>query len=1250
MSQKSDQLGQKCPRTTRIKQCQVSLVKRRLKEKRYRPGFRTYKELGSQVHTSGSTVKRFLAQKPITTDVAEGICRALGLEPEEILEGMGLESISSSETLGSSSQPVLPPLMNRLGSRALQPLMDSLGVSLTRDELLVRDSSEVESLEGEKPALELQTYLEQGCREMLVPFQELTTNRLTRPGVSLEFDDIYVERGLQQLQLGGDFSKQPTQALFEGNEITQLTHQQFFDQVLGLGQSPTSQGRLAITGEAGAGKSTLLRKIASKILENHLGFPIWIRLAHLGDRSLSEYLLTYWLDTINTNINSEQLERFLKQQCLEGRVWLLLDELDKMPQSSRILLLDSMEQGWVKGAQIIITSRTDVWQFVQNELPNFSVYRPVNFSASQLRQFISNWFKQVGSSEQGLRLLHRLENPRSEHIRDLSKNPLYCSLLCYAYGMGRGELPPTKAELYSDYVDSLYEWQKRKPDHPEETKPTKRELRQALGELARRALEEGLTILKQDFIENHFAELDEPLFKLALELNLIILLGRDPEKPSKNLYAFFHSTFQEYFAAKAIADNWHFFLNPVPGNPAAGSYRLFDSESKWLDVYLFWLGLPDVNNASKLSLLRALVGFEDECGFNSYQLLAYFIAAVGLPEFKSCPPSLADEIVGTIVKLSIGTFEAEDQPFIWLDNSIATSALTVLLWTDAKRAVDFLVSNLSLIVENKYFQKYFAEILGEIGIGNSKAIQAVSQLLLRNPDEETKRIWLWCLGEIGIGDANAVSTLAQLYCQSSDETTCLEIVKALIKVDPNNEYAIAVVLRELSGGGKQLYIASLLEQAGVKNQTIIKLLIQKINNTTDDSICLNFVTFLSLINPKEALPYLQKLLSSQDDEIRLQAAYTLEKISPKNPQARQTLNDLLTCQNNLLVYGAAMRLQEIKPGSRKVQDTFIKLLNSKDDYIASITAREWRKIKIDTAELVDILLEVVRNSQNQANREDAARTLLEIARDNQNVTRGIIKLLDTRRDEETQRLVAWYLGEIAPASSEAIKVLIKCLSSPITQSVAVVSLGQVAERDGEVVSALSSLLQSPVDEKLQRAVVKSLGKIGFDDLNAIRALENLVDESEDEETCFLAACTLIQISTDKSKAIEALKKLIYSNSSQSSSFIQFQAAMALLPQLPSDINILETLIGWLLDNRGNPDRIELDRDPEERCLQPTIANFLKTLVLPDQLPIIINTIKSYKSRQDLASQTLYGLFGYGIIWHYTQNLPYEKFYQACRGE
>jgi hypothetical protein len=230
--------------------------------------------------------------------------------------------------------------------------------------------------------------------------------------------------------------------------------------------------------------------------------------------------------------------------------------------------------------------------------------------------------------------------------------------------------------------------------------------------------------------------------------------------------------------------------------------------------------------------------------------------------------------------------------------------------------------------------------------------------------------------------------------------------------------------------------------------------------------------------------------------------------------------------------------------------------------------------------------------------------------------------------------------------------LIECLSSPIAQSVAVVSLGQVGERNGEAVSALISLLQSPVDENLRREVVKSLGKIGFDNLNAIRGfairgLEKLLDESEDEETCFLAACALSQISTNKSKAIEALEKLIYSSQFL---FIQSEAAITLWQQLPGDIDIIKAVIGLLLDNPGNPNSFQLHISPKYGPLQVNIANFLKILVFTEQLPMIINTIQSYKYKQNVGSVALYEGFGYAIIWHYAENLPYDKFYQACRGE
>jgi predicted NACHT family NTPase len=86
------------------------------------------------------------------------------------------------------------------------------------------------------------------------------------------------------------------------------------------------------------------------------------------------------------------------------------------------------------------------------------------------------------------------------------------------------------------------------------------------------------------------------------------------------------------------------------------------------------------------------------------------------------------------------------------------------------------------------------------------------------------------------------------------------------------------------------------------------------------------------------------------------------------------------------------------------------------------------------------------------------------------------------------------------------------------------------------------------------------------------------------------------------------------------------------------------------DLAKNPYSLNFCISPEYGFPQETITNFLKTLVLSEQLPIIINTIQSYKYKQNAGSIGLYEGFGYKVIWHYAQNLPYDKFYQACRGE
>ncbi|HEY9297134.1 MAG TPA: HEAT repeat domain-containing protein [Phormidium sp.] len=1091
----------------------------------------------------------------------------------------------------------------------------------------LQDDTPETSLESNQTVQKPQLDWHQLCRDVLKQQlrRQLFSRQVIERGLGCEYSGVYVPLGVVKPKLASD----PEVFLSRNDFLKRIAEQKV---------------NSAIVGNSGTGKSTWLEQIALHVAEEGIGFVICIPASALRGKTLQDYLLTDWLEEALPYLapDAYQVSAIEKGELRRlfgtGSVWLFVDAIDEMVlpgYDSPLEAIASQFIGWLATARIVITCRLNLWQRDNFALPNFQTYHTVDFDNRQINQFISLWFEKAGTQALGKRLQYKLSESEREPIQDLVKNPLFLSMVCGVWLLKPEEFPKSQAELYRKFIENFYKWKEYKLQIDWRQQ---QELNASLAELALIAFEDNSALKETKILQI----LGKTLFEKACNVGWLVQVAKDSQT-NEPVYAFLHCSFQENFAAEAIAKNydWHFFLRHVQGNPLQGSYCIFDP--KWWNIYIFWMGKPSpsVTSASKSALLRALVAFEDESGFNFYRWRVYCLAAEGLPEFRDCPSDLADEIVGTIVRWSIDIINVEHQP-LRLDRSIVASAQTALLWTDANRAVGFLVSNLSLIVENKGLQNDMAEILGKIGIGNSKAVQALSQLLLENPDKETKKIWVNCLGKIGFGDSNAIFTLTQLFHQSSDEPTRLEIAEALIKVDPTNECAIVFLLDQVSS--ESHHSSSL---AGINNQIITNLLIQRLNNVSDDSTRLKLATLLSLTNPKEALSYLQKLLASQDGEICLEAAWTLQKISPNNPQAIQTLNIFLTCQNNWLVYRAAMMLENINPGSIEVQDAFTKLLKSEDDFIVLITARQWLKIKANPSQLVNILLEIVRDSKVQADREEAARTLLKIGADDQNVTKAIIELFYTRRDEETHELVAWYLGKIVPASFETIKALIGCLSSPLAQSVAVVSLGQVGERNCEAVSALISLLQSSIDEKLRREVVQSLGKIGFDNLNAIRALEKLLDEIENEETCFLAACALSQISTNKSKAIEALEKLIYSSQFL---FIQSEAAIALWQQLPGNINILKTLIGFLLDNPGNPNSLNFHISPKYGFPQETITNFLKTLVLTEQLPIIINTIQSYKYKQNVGSVALYEGFGYKVIWHYAQNLPYDKFYQACRGE
>ncbi|WP_375472299.1 NACHT domain-containing protein, partial [uncultured Nostoc sp.] len=331
------------------------------------------------------------------------------------------------------------------------------------------------------------------------------------------------------------------------------------------------------------------------------------------------------------------------------------------------------EAGSIAQARIVLTCRVNLWDGSSNALDDFDIYRSLDFSyPQQVERFIHKWF--ATNPEKGKQLCTALKESGKERIQDLVKNPLRLTLLCLNWQPGDGKLPDIQAGLYQQFVDDFYKWKKEEiPTTPEQ----RQQLNVKLGELAREAIDKEVTRfrLQQDFVSQFLGDVDDENSLLKLALNRGWLNCVDIDTNRKPVYAFFHASFQEYFAAKAI-DDWHFFLNHVSNNPSQGTYRIF--EPQWKQTILLWLGREEENlKQQKQEFIDALVNFKDGCR-KFYEYRAYFLAAAGIVEFRDY--FRADQIVTQIVKWTIDS-----------RSSIKEEARSALQQTDRTKAIAALV-------------------------------------------------------------------------------------------------------------------------------------------------------------------------------------------------------------------------------------------------------------------------------------------------------------------------------------------------------------------------------------------------------------------------------------------------------------------------------------------------------------------------------------------------------------------------------
>jgi HEAT repeat protein len=442
----------------------------------------------------------------------------------------------------------------------------------------------------------------------------------------------------------------------------------------------------------------------------------------------------------------------------------------------------------------------------------------------------------------------------------------------------------------------------------------------------------------------------EPLFDLACRLGWLNLVDREA-KTDEAVYAFFHPTFQEYFAACAIDDCRYFLnhdnensnplLNPNPsleydnGKPG---YRIF--EPQWKEVILLWLGREGSEDfrKQKEEFIEALIGFEDGCrewffGYKGfYEYRSYLLAATGIAEFRKC--NCADEIVKQLVKWSFGEFNVRYQAQqTFVHRQIAEEAKVTLLDTHHSLAVNALIGFLHTEVD-EYTRIEAAEILGKIVSGHPEAIATLLEIMHNSLDQGCREQAVESLGKVAKGNRKVIVALDNLIHSNPNEFIGHIAAESLWQIDPGHSKAISVV--EYSA----LY--STCFQDAVKSGNInpnkpewIACLVDKIRNPTDERERLWAVQHLKASDtstPEASAALIDLIRSNPDEDTLREAARSLGRIGKSDPEATDLLIDLSYNSPNRVISKIAIQgLSYTDTNPEKVINALIELISTRPD-------------------------------------------------------------------------------------------------------------------------------------------------------------------------------------------------------------------------------------------------------------------------------------------------------------------------------
>lgn len=385
---------------------------------------------------------------------------------------------------------------------------------------------------------------------------------------------------------------------------------------LPLGEALTKARHAVILGGPGTGKSALTRHLARTCAlgqetgRERLGWeedltPVVLPLAGYTDARQTRKSLTVreYLDERLQEHGGEALQVAMAAELEAGRVLVLLDGVDEIPNSrDRVLIVRAVESFLADHAanRIVITSRPYGYVRLTGEIPHFQL---PNFSPDQVTEFLTRWQRAFeGWRHPEAPDLARAECEAKEMLTEIGRNPKVSELASNPLMLvilalirhERTRLPQERVQLYNRAVSTLVDtWNRGRSlagiDVGGVHLPLERMVRVwgAVAEWTRRARPAGVVHraeLKRKLVEilreREYDE-DDPEATAESYLNAAADRAGLLEERGRDIFAFWHPTFEEFLAAVELT---------TPTARAIERLLPLRDDPRWREVILLAVG------------------------------------------------------------------------------------------------------------------------------------------------------------------------------------------------------------------------------------------------------------------------------------------------------------------------------------------------------------------------------------------------------------------------------------------------------------------------------------------------------------------------------------------------------------------------------------------------------------------------------------------------------------------------------------